>query len=53
LAENAQEFIFVHIPKNIWEITPSNKKKLAVPLFFLGATPMYKTMPSAKKKWSY
>ena len=26
LAENAQEFIFVHIPKKIWEITPSDKK---------------------------
>ena len=26
--------------KKIWEITPSDKKKMAVPLFFLGATPM-------------
>jgi len=38
LTENAQEFIFVHIRKKKKrkkrEITPSDKKKMAVPLFF-------------------
>ena len=31
---------------------PLRQKKIGRTPFFLGATPMYKTMPSAKKKWS-
>ena len=34
LAENAQELIFVHIPKRNTGDNPHRKKKLAVPLFF-------------------
>jgi hypothetical protein len=34
LAENAQEFIFVHIPKKNMGDNPLRQKKLAVPLFF-------------------
>jgi hypothetical protein len=34
LAENAQESIFVHIPKKNMGDNPLRQKKLAVPLFF-------------------
>jgi hypothetical protein len=40
LAENAQEFIFVHIPKKNMGDNPLRQKKIGRATFFLGATPM-------------
>ena len=40
LAENAQELIFVHIPKKNAGDKPLRKKKIGRTTFFLGATPM-------------
>jgi hypothetical protein len=40
LAENAQEFIFVHIPKTNMGDNPLRTKKIGRTTFFLGATPM-------------
>jgi hypothetical protein len=46
LAENAQELIFVHIPKNYTGDNPLRKKNWPYH-FFLGATPMI--MPDMNK----
>jgi hypothetical protein len=40
LAENAQEFIFVHIPKKNMGDNPLRPKNIGRTTFFLGATPM-------------
>jgi hypothetical protein len=40
LAENAQEFIFVHIPNKNTGDNPLRQKKIGRTTFFLGATPM-------------
>jgi hypothetical protein len=40
LAENAQEFIFVHIPKTNMGDNPLRPKQIGRTTFFLGATPM-------------
>jgi hypothetical protein len=40
LAENAQEFIFVHIPNKNTGDNPLRQKKFGRTTFFLGATPM-------------
>jgi hypothetical protein len=42
LAENAQEFIFVHIPNKNTGDNPFRQKKIGRTTFFLGATPMHK-----------
>jgi hypothetical protein len=40
LAENAQEFIFVHIPNKNTGDNPLRQKKIGRTTSFLGATPM-------------
>jgi hypothetical protein len=41
LAENAQEFIFVHIPNKNTGDNPLRQKQIGRTTFFLGATPMH------------
>jgi hypothetical protein len=40
LAENAQEFIFMHIPNKNMGDNPLRQKKIGRTTFFFGATPM-------------
>jgi hypothetical protein len=44
LAENAQEFIFVHIPNKNTGDNPLRQKQIGRTSFVLGATPMKQTV---------